>query len=157
MPAFPSHLHQTPFRRVDRWVDHASGSLLWPALWWQGGQEKGLSVRYSTLTLGLGKRRWRWTWGVHCDPIAGRVPVFAEVGGEEFLDWARQTFGGEWPRSQAQQFFRSHARWRELVVLGGLETYYIRVLLAREMMRVQAKGAVPGQDDLDALADLTTP
>lgn len=151
MRPFPSHLRQTPFRRLDRWVDHRSGSLLWPALWLRRNLEAGLSVRFTTLTLGIGRRRWRWTWGVQCDPIAGRVPAWGEIGGDAFLEWAHTTFGGAWPRGLAQQFFRKNPRWRDLVVMGGLETYYIRILLAREMMRAKT---VENQDDgLDGLTE----
>jgi hypothetical protein len=154
MRSFPPHLTQTPFRRLDRWVDHQSGAVLWPALWLKRNQEKGLSVHYTTLTLGLGLRRWRWTWGIQCDLIAGRMPGWDELGGDAFLDWARTTFGGDWPRGQAQQFFRKNPRWRDLVVLGGMETYYIRILLAREMMR--AKTIENQASGLDGLADLAT-
>lgn len=154
MSTFSSHLRQTPFRRVDRWVDHRSGFLLWPALWWQSNLEKGLHVRYSTLTLGIGRHRWRWTRGIQCNPIAGRIPAWGEIGGEAFLTWAKETFGGEWVREKAQLFFRKNPRWRDLVVLGGMENYYIRILLSREMLRGET--VQTNEAGLDSLEEATS-
>lgn len=139
MKPFPSHLPHTRFRHVDRWKEHGGDVLLLPAIWLQPNAEKGLSVRYHVLTLGFLRFRIRWTWGVHCSRT-DRLPTWKQAGGDAFLAWAHTTYGGEWPRSEAQKFFRQNPKWHPLVALGGLDIHYIRVLLAREMMRLQDQG-----------------
>lgn len=149
MRNFPSHLTQTRFRHLDRWQEHGGELLLWPSAWIRWNAEKGLSVHYHTLTLGFLRFRVRWTWGVHCNQT-DRLPTWKQVRGDEFLAWAHATFGGEWPRSEAQRFFRQNPKWHPVVAMGGLDVHYIRVLMAREMMRLQDQ-ADPSENQLDDL------
>jgi hypothetical protein len=152
MHPFPPYVKQTPFRRFEKWVDHASGWLLWPSLWWVRNQEKGVSVRFHAVTLGWGQRRWRWTWGLHGNIQAGRLPRWDEVDGDAFIAWGKAALGGDWSRSQVQRFFRKNPRWLELVMMGGLDNHYLRLLMGRELMRQRSRDT-----RLDDLADLPPP
>lgn len=151
MSPFPANLPQTRFRHVDHWREYGGEWLLWPAAWIRWRAEKGMSVRYRTLTLGFLQFRLRWTWGVHCDRQE-RLPTWKQAGGDAFLEWAHATFGGDWPRSEAQGFFRQNPKWHPMVAVAGLDTYYARVLMAREMMRQQDQGdlSVAQLDDLES-------
>lgn len=149
MRPFPPYVKLTPFRRHEKWVDHASGWLVWPAIWWLRNQEKGVNVRFQSLTIGWGQHRWRWTWGVHGDVLSGRLPNWDEVNGDGFIAWGKTAFGEEWSRGHVQKFFKRNPRWRDLVMMGGLDNHYLRLLMGRELMRQRTR-----DNSLDDLAEL---
>lgn len=147
----PNHVQAASrYRRQERWRDSQAGWLIWPALWCRRGIVRGLFIEETTWTVGWGYWRWQWTCGLDQTPDLSHPASWQQVEGPAFLEWAQKTFGGDWPRERAQEFFRIHGRWRDLVTQGHLDNHYLRILMAREMWAMD-QSSRPGAEGADAL------
>lgn len=121
--------------RLRAWKEDEDGALLvWPALWRTRQRQ------------GLWSSRTRWIVGFLWFRLAvvkttaraadsAHTPGWEEAGGQAFLEWLRKhsSITPRPERRDVQAFFKNNDRWRALVALGGLDNYYTRLLIAREL------------------------
>lgn len=138
-----------------KWSDARAPFMLWPSIWVVWGQEVAVGVRVNRWTFGLARWRFQLDWGhwVRPDP---KAPIdWTKSGLEGFLSWGQQLFDQKWNRSDLDRLFRSRPEWRRLVALGGANSHYVRLLLARELFQEpEAKPVEEGLSALEAALDL---
>lgn len=137
------------------WRARRGGFLILPAFWFEWGKEPSLEVRLHRFSAGWGFWRAQFDLGIwNKIPLAGPVD-WGRLGIDEYLKWSRKTFKQQWQRIDVERLFRTDPAWRHLVMAGTAHNHYVRVIMARAMLKA-GEGATASLGANDSLASALT-
>lgn len=138
------------------WRARRGGFLILPAAWLEWGKEPSLEVRLHRFSMGWGFWRAQVDFGVWNKIVLNGPIDWGRLGIDEYLAWSRKTFKRQWQRIDVEKLFRADPTWRHLVMAGTAHNHYVRVIMARAMLKAgeEAVASLGANDSLgSALAD----
>lgn len=126
-------ISKNKFLSYAKWKDRGGVFFIFPSVMIETNVDLGIEVQATRLTWAMGRYRWRIDIGKY-NPLPKGEIVWNKVGLDGFVRWAKSSCRRKWGKSDIESVIKDKEEWKKLIVKKGLDTHYMRILIAREIM-----------------------